>query len=212
STAVESSYTKVSELTAGLEQAVREHSRAGTPCSLRRRGGGRSTARPATLPALSAAGPSVAPGPVECIHGRPAPAPRSTRSPPGPAAPRPSGRGRRWDLIPPHLPGYRSRRERFDDLVADAGAALAERFPRRLAHLQVLVEEVPSADPAPWEEPSVILGRVIPPSREHPARVIVYRRPLQTRCEDETELETLVRQVLSEQIGSLLGIAPEDVD
>src|SRR5699024_10602836 len=122
------------------------------------------------------------------------------------------GRGRRCDLIPPHLPGYRSRRERFDDLVADAGAALAERFPRRLAHLQVLVEEVPSADPAPWEEPSVILGRVIPPSREHPARVIVYRRPLQTRCEDETELETLVRQVLSEQIGSLLGIAPEDVD
>src|SRR5699024_4216730 len=93
STAVESSYTKVSELTAGLEQAVREHSRAGTPCSLRRRGGGRSTARPATLPALSAAGPSVAPGPVECIHGRPAPAPRSTRSPPGPAAPRPSGAG-----------------------------------------------------------------------------------------------------------------------
>lgn len=122
------------------------------------------------------------------------------------------GRGRRWDLIPPHLPGYRSRRERFDDLVADAGAALTERFPRRLAHLQVLVEEVPPADPAPWEEATVILGRVIPPSREHPARVILYRRPLQTRCEDESEQETLVRQVLSEQIGSLLGIAPEDVD
>ena len=33
--------------------------------------------------------------------------------------------------------------------AADAGAALTERFPRRLAHLQVLVEEVPSADPAP---------------------------------------------------------------
>ncbi len=76
----------------------------------------------------------------------------------------------------------------------------------------MLVEEVPSADPAPWEEPTVLLGRVIPPSREHPARVIVFRRPLQTRCEGEDELEALVRQVLSEQIGSLLGIAPEDVD
>lgn len=122
------------------------------------------------------------------------------------------GRGRRWDLIPPHLPGYRTRRERFDDLVTDAGAALAERFPRRLAHLQVLVEEVPPADPAPWEQASVLLGRVIPPSREHPARVILYRRPLQTRCANELELETLVRQVLSEQIGSLLNISPEDVD
>lgn len=122
------------------------------------------------------------------------------------------GRGRRWDLIPPHLPGYRTRRERFDELVTDAGAALAERFLRRLEHLQMLVEEVPPADPAPWEDATVLLGRVIPPSREHPARVIVYRRPLQTRCSTEAELEVLVRQVLAEQIGSLLNIDPEDVD
>ena len=138
---------------------------------------------------------------------------------PGPAGPRQGprrrdrrGRGRRWDLIPPHLPGHRTRRERFDDLVADAGAALTERFPRRLAHLQVLVEEVPSADPAPWEEAQVVLGRAVPGTREHPPRVIVYRRPLETRCGTATELEMLVRQVLSEQIGSLLSIAPEDVD
>lgn len=138
-----------------------------------------------------------------------APAPR------GPLGPRRRdrrGRGRRWDLIPPHLPGHRTRRERFDDLVADAGAALTERFPRRLAHLQVLVEEVPSADPAPWEEAQVVLGRAVPSTREHPPRVIVYRRPLETRCVTATELEMLVRQVLSEQIGSLLSIAPEDVD
>ena len=122
------------------------------------------------------------------------------------------GRGRRWDLIPPHLPGYRTRRESFDELVTDAGAALAERFPRQLEHLQMLVEEVPPADPAPWEDATVLLGRVIPPSREHPARVIVYRRPLQTRCSTEAELEVLVRQVLAEQIGSLLNIDPEDVD
>lgn len=138
---------------------------------------------------------------------------------PGPSAPRQGprrrdrrGRGRRWDLIPPHLPGHRSRRDRFDDLVTDAGAMLAERFSRRLAHMQVLVEEVPPADPAPWEDAVVLLGRALPATREHPPRVIVYRRPLQTRCTTEAELETLVRQVLSEQIGSLLSIAPEDVD
>ena len=138
-----------------------------------------------------------------------APAPR------GPLGPRRRdrrGRGRRWDLIPPHLPGHRTRRERFDERVADAGAALTERFPRRLAHLQVLVEEVPAADPAPWEEAQVVLGRAVPGTREHPPRVIVYRRPLETRCVTATELEMLVRQVLSEQIGSLLSIAPEDVD
>src|SRR5690606_2907303 len=138
-----------------------------------------------------------------------APAPR------GPLGPRRRdrrGRGRRWDLIPPHLPGHRTRRERFDDLVADAGAALTERFPRRLAHLQVLVEEVPSADPAPWEEAQVVLGRAVPGTREHPPRGVVDRRPLETRGVAATELEMLVRQVLSEQTGSVLSLAPEDVD
>ncbi|MEE1649595.1 metallopeptidase family protein [Brachybacterium sp. J144] len=122
------------------------------------------------------------------------------------------GRGRRFDLIPPHLPGYRTRREVFDDLVAESGATLAERFPRRLAHLRVLVEEVPPTDPAPWEDAAVLLGRALPATREHPPRAILYRRPIQTRCASEEDLEALVRQVLSEQVGSLLGIAPEDVD
>src|SRR5690625_6043051 len=88
------------------------------------------------------------------------------QSPAGPSGQRPvprrrdrRGRGRRWDLIPPHLPGHRTRREQFDDAVADVAAALTERFPRRLAHLQVVVEEVPPSDPAPWEHAGVLLGR-----------------------------------------------------
>ena len=76
----------------------------------------------------------------------------------------------------------------------------------------MLVEEVPPADPAPWEDASVVLGRALPGTREHPPRVIVYRLPVQTRSVGGSELEVLVRQVLSEQIGSLLSIAPEDVD
>lgn len=122
------------------------------------------------------------------------------------------GRGRRFDLVPPHLPGFRTRRERFDDTVADLAADVAERFPRRLAHLQVLVEEVPAADPAPWEDAPVLLGRALPATRERPATVIVYRRPVVTRCVGDAEIEGLVRQVLAEQIGSLLGLPPEDVD
>ena len=122
------------------------------------------------------------------------------------------GRGFRRDLIPAHLPGHRTRRERFDDMVADAVATIAERFPRRLAHLQVVVEEVPPADPAPWEDAPVVLGRAQPATREHPPRGVLYRRPMATRAAGDEEVEALVRQVVSEQIGSLLGMAPEDVD
>lgn len=135
------------------------------------------------------------------------PAPRS-----GPRRRDRRGRGRRWDLIPPHLPGHRTRRQRFDDTVTDAAASMIERFPRRLAHLRVVVEEVPPADPAPWEDASVLLGRALPSTREQPPRVILYRLPIQTRCASAQDLELLVRQVLSEQVGSMLSIAPEDVD
>lgn len=122
------------------------------------------------------------------------------------------GRGRRWDLIPPHLPGHLSRRDRFDATVAEAAASLIERFPRRLQHLRVVVEEVPPADPAPWEDASVLLGRILPSTRDQPPRVVLYRLPIQTRCAGPQELELLVRQVLSEQVGSMLSTAPEDVD
>ena len=141
------------------------------------------------------------------------------QSPAGPSGQRPGprrrdrrGRGRRWDLIPPHLPGHRTRREQFDDAVADVAAALTERFPRRLAHLQVVVEEVPPSDPAPWEHAGVLLGRGVPATREHPPRVVVYRRSVQTRCGSSQELEMLLRQVLSEQVASILGLPPEVVD
>lgn len=122
------------------------------------------------------------------------------------------GHGLRTPLIPPHLPGHRTRRERFDQIVADAAAALIERFPRRLEHVRVLVEDVPPADPAPWEDAVVSLGRVLPATREQPPRVILYRLPIQTRCARQDEIELIVRQVLSEQIGAMLGIAPEDID
>lgn len=121
------------------------------------------------------------------------------------------GRGMRTPVVPAHMPGHRSRRQRFDDVVAEAAGALIERFPRRLEHLRVLVEDVPATDPAWWEEPSAALGRVLPATREHPPRVVLHRLPIQTRCTGG-DLETMVRQVLAEQVGSLLGIAPEDVD
>jgi predicted Zn-dependent protease with MMP-like domain len=78
--------------------------------------------------------------------------------------------------------------------------------------VEVTVEDVPAADPTPWEEQAVSLGRVAPADREHPARIVLYRRPIETRCEDDADLGLLVRQVLADQVGSLLGLPPEDVD
>lgn len=96
--------------------------------------------------------------------------------------------------------------------MLDAAEPLLERFDKRLAHLVLSVEEVPPTDPAPWEPQAVPLGRYIAPDRDHAPRIVLYRRPLVTRCTASGDLGMLVRQVLAEQVGAMLSMDPEDVD
>lgn len=134
----------------------------------------------------------------------------------GPAlAPRPRdrrGRGLRGPLLPTTLPGYRSRAERFDDHVLSAVERLERRWSAQLEGTEFAVEDVPPSQPAPWEHGGVPLGRCFPADAGLPARIVVYRRPLETRAIDEADLADLVRDVLVEQVAHLLARAPEDVD
>lgn len=122
------------------------------------------------------------------------------------------GRGLRGPLLPSTLPGYRSRAERFDDLVLDAVERLERRWAAQLEGTEFAVEDVPPSQPAPWEHGGVPLGRCFPADAGMPARIVVYRRPVETRAIDEADLADLVRDVLVEQVAHLLARAPEDVD
>jgi hypothetical protein len=115
-------------------------------------------------------------------------------------------------VIPPSLPGYRTRGERFDDHVLDAVERLERRWARQLEGTEFAVEEVPPSAPAPWERGGVPLGRYFPADAGMPARIVVYRRPVETRALDEGDLADLVRDVLVEQVAQLLGRRPEEVD
>lgn len=133
----------------------------------------------------------------------------------GPVAPRRRdrrGRGIRGPLIPHTLPAHRTRAERFDDLVLDTVERLERRWARQLEGTEFAVEEVPPSDPAPWEHDGVPLGRCFPADTGLPPRVVVYRRPVETRAADEGDLAELVRDVLVEQVAHLLGKDPEEVD
>jgi predicted Zn-dependent protease with MMP-like domain len=120
------------------------------------------------------------------------------------------GRGLRRPLHPLGSPGMRSRGELFDDAVADAAERLGERWGRRWGKVEFSTEDVPPSDPAPWEE-GVALGRLFPADLGQPTRIVLYRRPIEQRC-DPHELRALVRDVLAEHVGHLLGRSPEDVD
>jgi hypothetical protein len=115
------------------------------------------------------------------------------------------GRGLRGRLVPPSVPLSRSRAEQFDDLVLDAVEDLERRWEREL----VLDADV-------LDDGSVPLARVLPAhredGREHPARIVVYRRPLEIRATDRDDLADLVRDVVVDQVAVLLGRDPEEID
>ena len=106
-----------------------------------------------------------------------------------------------------------SRRQQFDDLVLDSAARLEGRVGPRLSEVEFAVEDVPSTDPAPWEHEGVPLGRAFPsPGRQQPARIVIYRRPIENRAQDQRELTAVVQDVVVEQVAALFGLNPGDLD
>lgn len=120
------------------------------------------------------------------------------------------GRGLRGPLAPPHLPISRTPAERFDDLVLDAVEHLEEHWADEMAALEFAVEDVPP--PEAIAEDVVPLSRVLPGVPGRPTRVVVYRRPLEARAVDPTDLADLVLDVVVNEVGRALGIDPDVLD
>lgn len=121
------------------------------------------------------------------------------------------GRGPRGPLAWPPVPAMRSRRDEFDDHVLDAAARLEATCGRAFPAVEFAVEDVPHG-PAPWEDAEVPLGRLYPASGGRPARIVVYRRPVETRVSGAREVAALVADIVTEQLAGLLGVPPEELD
>jgi predicted Zn-dependent protease with MMP-like domain len=127
------------------------------------------------------------------------------------------GRGLRSPLLPPGLPAARSRSEMFDDLVLDAIEHLERRWSSELDGVEFGVEDVPP--PLTDGEQSFVggaddvpLARLVPGTGRTPARIIIYRRPLELRCRNPLDLGDLVHDVVVEEVAELLGLDPEVID
>ncbi|WP_418276165.1 metallopeptidase family protein [Isoptericola jiangsuensis] len=121
------------------------------------------------------------------------------------------GRGLRGPLIPPGAPAYRTRAEKFDDTVLGAVERIERRWPA-VGGVEFAVEDVPPSDPAPWESGGVPLGRLFAAEAGQPARIVVYRRPVEARATDRDDLADLVNDVLVEEVAHLLARTPEEID
>ena len=112
----------------------------------------------------------------------------------------------------PPVPAMTTRAQRFDELVLDAASRMEHHAGSGLGDLEFAVEDVPPSDPAPWESSDVPLGRLFAAQGKMPARIVVYRRPVETRTTDARELAALINDVIVEQVASLLGVDPRELD
>lgn len=133
----------------------------------------------------------------------------------------------RGPILPPTVPAWRTRAEKFDLLVLEAFAPLDSRWHDRLTKLDIAVDEVPKIrplDPASVSWPDEVvadgpvpLSRLIPAGidgqgRATRARVVLFRRPLELRAKDQDDLVDLLHEVLVQQIATYLGVDPDIID
>lgn len=120
------------------------------------------------------------------------------------------GRGMRGPLAPRGSPAAASRAQRFDDYVLEAVDRLDRRLHDQLDQIEFAVQDVPALDD--WDRDWVPLARAFAPVGALPARVAIYRRPIESRSRGVRELRQLVQDVVVEQVAELLGVEPEQVD
>ena len=107
---------------------------------------------------------------------------------------------------------HRSRAQTFDDLVLGAVERLEPAWGKDLDEVDIVVVDLPPPLPAGAmsEQRQVPLGRAIPKTAHHRARLVVYRRPIELRGGDE--LAELVYAVVVEEVAELLARSPEEID
>lgn len=112
---------------------------------------------------------------------------------------------------PVGVPATRSPREEFDSIALTVVHRLEERWHGELGLIEFDVEETPMV-PDDWEAATVPLASLVRGSGSTPTKLVLFRRPIELRCETRSDLSAMVLTVLVEQVSELLGRTPEEID
>ncbi|KJE23773.1 hypothetical protein FF36_01958 [Frankia torreyi] len=123
------------------------------------------------------------------------------------------GRGIRGALLPPDVPAYATRGDRFDDFVLDAVEHLDHRWSAELSDVEFAVEDVP---PVAVTDEEIPLARFQPATGKGrsgtPRRIVVYRRPIEARAVDSEDLAELVLDAIIHEVAEMMGVDPAVID
>jgi hypothetical protein len=108
------------------------------------------------------------------------------------------------------VPARRTPAERFDQVALRIMQAVVSRWTEQLGDVELAVEEVPVL-PLTWGTSTVPLSSYVEPAGSRRPRLVLFRRPIEHRAENLTELEALLVTVIVEQLAEVLGLPVEDV-
>jgi len=100
--------------------------------------------------------------------------------------------------------------EFFMQCVGDALARITEACPESLIGVEVGMEDVPDVT-GQWST-RVPLAAAQEATSGGPARIVIYRRPVEHRATTRRSLRRLVHSTLVEQVAALTGITVEQLD
>ncbi|MCI1902112.1 MAG: metallopeptidase family protein [Bifidobacteriaceae bacterium] len=124
----------------------------------------------------------------------------------------PHGRGMRQPLFGARIPRYRTKAGQFDGAVVSQLKRLHQAWPQLIESIQCAVEDVPPSDPLPWEDREVTRSRAFPAEHDQPARIVMYRRPLESIARDGVDLQLLIRDEMVARLSDISGKRPEEID
>lgn len=108
------------------------------------------------------------------------------------------------------VPADLSGRERFDRVAVEVMDEIEAIWPDQLAAVELAVEDVPVV-PRTWVAPRVPLASFVEATATTPPRLVLFRRPIEHRARNQSDLAALVLTVVAEQLADHLGVPPEDV-
>ncbi len=103
------------------------------------------------------------------------------------------------------------RAQQFDDLVVSLVERLAGHWEDQLRDVEFGTEDVPQI-PDGWTGEPVPLGSLVRARGRVPARIVLFRRPIELRARTKLERAALVHDVLVEHIADLLGREADEID
>jgi hypothetical protein len=104
-----------------------------------------------------------------------------------------------------------SRRDEFEDLVLSVVDRVSRRWTGEVGAVEFGVEDVPQL-PADWADEPIPFGSLSRGTASTPARIVVFRRPIEMRATARGDLAALVREVVVEHVADLLGRDPDEID